>query len=432
MGDSEILSKIENHFNLNRAQIKSKKENRKNFVKKVNEYYSDRLSLEMNHSIKEKLLKDDLILIETSHGAQLGHLGIVRLFLKGAQILWEMDNSLVYFLVGDQYLADMYPEINKVYFPKTGIRNEPFVIPVGKKNKRKPLFEVPVPEEKDINKLMNQIMGNFGPNIHYFCESNNINKNELDKNVLKERMSWLKEILVDSLKVTSNFADWTTRVQIKVLEKFFPGLMEDKIFFFPISMLPELDGFRQLSNEYEDINRWKNEISAIQKGQAITPYSEKEVPGLQSQFWYHCPKCHTRNKGIIFEGYVDYNCYNCHSEIRSKISDGFKSPDIVFSQIFTSNFLGLTGRIVGHVHSYAQVADEFMSQKQGFNPPMRLTLNTHPIFHGAGDPPEGEGRCSLIRAAVEADQDSMENMVKEDWDNNPVINSFYVKYLEVK
>jgi len=391
----------------------------------VREYYEKRLNLPLSHEAAHALAEHAVV--EASHGAQLGHIGIHRLYLKGAELARRAGRAVMLFLVGDQYQPAMYPEINRVYFPKCGKKGAPFVLPINKQDRRKPLYMIPPPAEKSILRLRNQILGLFGPNLHHFCVANGIDKRQVDRSFFKQNLEHVVEVLLDCSEKTGNYADWAVRCQVQLLGEVFPELFTEHVVFFPISMLHHLPEFMQLAERVEEINRCKLRVSARQRRQGRVPYLSKEIPLNLSPFWYHCPECSSRNRGVIDGGKARYTCTTCGAEVVQGIEEGFSNPDIVFSQVLTPLSLGTSVRVVGHLHPYAEVADEFLGMI-GVSPPERLVLDTAPVFHGLGDSEAGDPRCSLLRALLEAERESLRRLVTEDWGACPRIYSRYHAY----
>ncbi|NOZ59713.1 MAG: hypothetical protein GXO66_09110 [Euryarchaeota archaeon] len=424
MKDSEVISKIKALHHRRAANGE--------FRGLLREYYEKRLALRLGGEVEDALSSEDTIVIEASHGAQLGHLGIHRLYLKGAQLARRIGNAVMLFLVGDQYQPVMYPEINRVYFPKCGRRGTPFTLLIKKQDRRRPLYDIPPPSEKSILRLKNQMLGLFGPNFHHFCTLHGIDKKHADRSFFRENLEYVTEVLIESASKTENYADWVTRSQIVLLSRVFPELFERHLVFFPISMLRCLPEFPDLLEKVEEVNEHKLGVSRLQKLRGETPYLSRRIPLNLSPFWYHCPECSSRNRGLLSDGEASYTCTTCGAEVVQKIEEGFSNPDIVFSQILTPVAMGTTARIVGHVHPYAEVADGYLSKKLGIPPPERLLLGTFPVFHGLGDADGGDTRCSLIRALLEAEQGELRKLAYDDWSSCPEIYSYYYRYVSLK
>jgi hypothetical protein len=426
MNDRTIIAKIK------KIKPRDNADKKKIFSNLLTEYYKNRLRLCIDSEVVAALNSKKTTLIEASHGAQLGHIGIHRLYLKGAEIAKKAKNAVMLFLVGDQYQPSMYPEINRVYFPRRGKRGAPFLLPIKKEDKRRPLYEIPPPSEKNILRLKNQMLGLFGPNFHDFCERYGIEKNHVNKSFFMKNLEHITEVLIESSKKTKNYADWVIRCQIALLSEVFPELFGRYLIFFPISMLQHLPEFSSILEDIEEINRYKIRVSEFQRLRGDKPYLSRNIPLNLSPFWYHCPQCHSRNRGTLADGEVSYTCTTCGEEVVQKIEEGFSNPDIVFSQILTPASIGTAARIVGHIHPYAEVADEYLSKMLKIPPPERLLLSTYPVFHGLGDADGGDSRCSLIRALLEAERDSLRKLAYDDWNSYPHIYSYYYRYVNTQ
>ena len=423
MNDEAIVKRIKKIRPLNNAH------NREFFAELVAEYYKNRLNLRVGSEVVDALKNEKTVLIEASHGAQLGHLGIHRLYLKGADIAKKAENAVMLFLAGDQYQPSMYPEINRIYFPRRGKRGSPFLLPIKKEDRRKPLYGIPPPTEKNILRLKNQILGLSGQSFHYFCERHGIMKKDVDKSFFINNLEHMVEVLVDSSKKTKNYADFVVRSQIILLGEVFHELFDRYIVFFPISMLRYLPGFSSTLEDMEKINRYKIRVSEFQRLRGHKPYLTGDIPPNMSPFWYHCPMCYSRNRATVSGRDASYTCTTCGMRVVQKIDEGFSNPDIVFSQILTPVSIGTAARIVGHLHPYAEVVDEYLSKELGVSPPERLVLSTYPVFHGLGDADGGDARCSLVRALLEAERGSLRKLALDDWSSCPAIYSHYYRYV---
>ena len=197
--------------------------------------------------------------------------------------------------------------------------------------------------------------------------------------------------------------------------------------FYPISWLDRLNpDAEKLFSDYEKINEYKNKISDKQKAEGREPYSRKTVEANENPFWGYCTKCGHRIRSFLKDGKSEVYCKICDYTTTGEVKK--TSPDIIYSQILTPMHLGITARLVGHVHPYAEVADTYLAD-QDIKPPKRYVLSTHPVFHGIGDPPDGEGRCSIIRAAIEAEYEDIGRALAGGWNENPQIYSHFHKNL---
>lgn len=415
MKDNSVISKMIEQAKQQKEDNNANHENRLKFKDLVERYYSERLRLEPGKNALSRLGNKNTILLEASHGAQLGHLGIYRLFVKGGDIARKMKNGLMLFFVGDQYSADMYPEINKIRIPMVGkVREKTLLISV--ENKHKPARLTQPPTEKVIMGIRNKIMGSFGANLNHFLVMHGIQKHVIDKTRFKESLDEVIGIMVDSAKSVDSYADWCTRIQLILLKRTNPELYYNYVLFYPIwdimNFKPE---WSKLMGMQKDINEYENNMA---EGGTFTDLDK-------SRLWYYC-SCGARARGSVKDdGRCDCRCEVCGSRFETECDSKNSSPEIVFSQILTPLFLGITGRVVGHVHAYAKVADGFLREKLKQAPPQRFVISSYPIFHGIGDPKEGDTRCSLIRAAIEAEFPEIGRSLTCDWEENPQIYSYF-------
>jgi|GEM_PF-3550432 len=412
MNDQDIVSRI-NEQGKDRTVTETVMENRKQFRLLVEEYYSERLKLEPGKAALSKLDDRDAVLLEASHGAQLPHLGIYRLYVKGGDIAARARSGLLVFFVGDQYSADMYPEINRIKIPIAGkVREKTLQIPV--ENKHKPVRLLPPPAEKAITGVSNKIIGSMGSNLGHFLAEHNMQKHEIDKDRFSKKLNEVTEIMVESANAVETYADWCVRAQLVILKKTNPELYEKSILFYPIWDTRKFGkAWQRLVGMQKDMNDYESRISG------------KPVDPEQSRIWYYC-SCGARARGRLKSGgNCECSCEACGSVFEAGPGSEASSPEIVFSQVLTPLYLGIAGRVVGHVHPYARVADSFLKDKLGQAPPERFVLSSHPVFHGIGDPKEGDSRCSLVRAAIEADYPDIGAALVRDWSEDPHIRTYF-------
>ena len=414
--DSSIVTQMNEHFEKQCHEIERKLQNRRNFGKLVHKYYRERLGIEPGKGALSKLAEKHTVLIEASHGAQLPHLGIFRLYVKGGDIARKLGSGLLLFFAGDQYSPDMYPEMNKIKVPFTGkAREKTLVIPV--ENKRMPVRLLRPPAEKDIRAIGNKMMGSFGDNLNYFISLYGLSKNDIDREIFKRSLNEAIGMMVESAKAVKTYGDWCVRVQLEILKRTNPDLYEDHVLFYPVWDLRELSpSWQALMGMQREINAFESKIGKNEGG---------GTDPNESRLWYYCD-CGARARSTLKgENKVSCTCSHCGKNFKKDIDDLGSAPDIVFSQVLTPVHLGITGRVVGHIHPYAAVADGFVKENLLALPPKRFVLSSYPTFHGIGDPKEGDSRCSLIRAAIESEYSDIGIALTKDWSENQHIYSYF-------
>ena len=88
--------------------------------------------------------------------------------------------------------------------------------------------------------------------------------------------------------------------------------------------------------------------------------------------------------------------------------------------------LGISGWLVGSRAPYQEVIEKTYNELYNIPMPPRFLLDSIPTFRGIGDPTEGYGRTTLLRALVEISSEKLFNALMAPWDENPYISSEFL------
>lgn len=422
------LSCIEYHHNY----LKNEENliNRQQIVDVVKEFYS-KIKIDLNES-QEKFLKDSLlnpetILLEVAHDGQIPHLGIVRLILKTYHISTLIPNSMVLYFIGDHYSANMCAESTLFGIPQMGVspnkQKKPIVFKIGRKNQHVPLKWMDAPSDPMIDEVEQGVRDWIVNNVSYEKKKGNVIK-DLDK--IEGNFKKIFSILRENAKIVDNYGDWIIRVQYSLFKELL-GDDIDKIIFLPFSAMTKLakEEYICALEHTHKINSIKEEISKKQVDEGLIAYQKTEIPNDTICFWLYCPNCKRRNRPQkISERHVFFKCGVCGMEIENSIEKlwDIMMPDIV---VFENAYfrLGIGGWVIGSRAPYQEVIAEVYKYLYGIPMPPLFLLKSVPVFKGIGDPDEGYGRTTLMRAMLESSGDKLFEALMSPWDENPLIRS---------
>ncbi len=420
-----------------------------NFLKKDNDlisrerlyniivdYYS-KINIELDPSqqtfLRNSVLNPDTIFLEVAHDGQIPHLGIVRLVLKTYHISTLLPASLVIYFIGDHYSADMCAESTLFGIPQIGIspnkQRGPVVFKIGRKNQHVPLKWINVPSDQMIDEVERGVRDWIVNNISYERKRGN-NVNDIEKMYLN--LERIFSILRDNSRFVDNYGDWIIRVQYMLFKELM-GNEIDKIIFLPFSDMIKLAKEEYLYNlsNTEKINSIKKEVSKRQIEDGLIPYQRTDISENTLCFWLYCPKCKRRTRPEkTSEDIITFKCRVCHTEIKDAINNLWDiiMPDIIaFENAYFR--LGIGGWVIGSKAPYQQVIAEVYNILYGIPMPPRFLLSSIPVFRGIGDPEEGYGRTTLMRALLESSKKKLFEKLMSPWVENPSIDS---DFLEVK
>jgi len=347
---------------------------RKRLSKAVRTLYSrmKKPLTEKQEEILDGLEKAEIF--EVMHGAMIPHLGIYRLVLRAAS------KGVAVFFVKDEYEHDWYPEVRAIRMWLRDIHpsRQPsgIVLPI---EKDKPVRFVPPPTRKELLALADKIKTRYYHNIRWVREKIGL---KLSKRQIREIMTRVDEtiaLMAKDAELTDNYADFTVRLFIDLLEMTNPDLY-DRVFFCSY-----LDSLEKIFPE--DMERLYN--------------------AYPQHFWHYCKNLH-RNREPV--------CPKC-GEPYVMIT-----PDIVTYQAMTA-LIRPKARIVGGIKDYSLKADKITKEFYGIEPPERIVVGKpYPTFYGI---PEywGDTRSSIIRVLWEVDARTIGKALIEE---APIIKSKYL------
>lgn len=400
----------------------------------IEDFYSHRLSIILSKKEKSELrdlLKDpNTILIEVAHGAQLPHLGLVRLVLKAYHISCILPKSCVLYFIGDHYSAEMLPECNLFGLPLRGVtpkeQKRPITFEIGRKKMHIPLKWVNPPSDDIIGNVGEKVKDWLINNESYERKSGNYVKN---KEKIIVNIEGVIDILKDSVKDVHNYADWTIRVQRSIFKEII-GDSINKIIFLPFSELYKLvdNEYRYILQETEVINKIKKEVSKSQIKRGFNHYQRYDMDSNTSCFWVYCPKCKRRGRSVMIPNTkLKFTCKVCGTTIIDYLDNLWHivMPDIVAFEMGLLR-LGIGGWVVGSKASYQEVIENTYKSLYNIPMPPRFLLNSVPIFRGIGDPKDGYDRTTLLRSLMEVSGRTLYEKLISPWNEDPFIKSEFL------
>jgi len=103
-------------------------------------------------------------------------------------------------------------------------------------------------------------------------------------------------------------------------------------------------------------------------------------------------------------------------------------PDIIsFENAYFR--IGIGGWVVGSRAPYQKVIDKVYSEFYGIPTPPRFLLNSIPIYRGIGDPDNGYGRTTLLRALIESSPQELYEKLMSPWKENSYIKSNFMEVI---
>jgi len=385
---------------------------------------------EVDPSIRESLLDPNTLLIEVAHDGQIPHLGIVRMVLKTYHISKLLPNSLVLYFIGDHYSADMCQESTLFGIPQMGKSSDkqkrPVVFKIGRNNQHVPLKWIDPPTEEMIDDVEHKVYDWIINNIAFEKKRGNLVS---DKDKVKENLKSIMELLRTSVKVVNNYADWMIHVQYLL----FKDLMEEeanKIIFLPFSTLYELIGNEYLYalQQIKKINQLKRDVSETQVARGLIPYQKSKLEDNTSCFWIYCPNCKRRRRGAkLKDNRLKFECRSCGTVVEDSLDNlwNIAMPDIVGFGCALFR-LGISGWVVGSKAPYQEVIEQTYKSLYDMPMPPRFLLDNIPVFRGIGEPEEGYGRTTLLRALLEVPGETLFDALMAPWDENPYIKSEFL------
>lgn len=410
--------------------------NRQKLYDVIKEFYS-KIKIELSPSqesvLKNSVLDTKTIFLEVAHDGQIPHLGIVRLVLKTYHISTLIPNSRVLYFIGDHYSAEMCAESTLFGIPQMGIvtnkQKSPVGIKIGRKNQHVPLKWIDAPSEQMIAEVEKGVKDWIINNISYEKKKGSriINLENLYGNLDRIFL-----ILRENAKHVENYGDWIIRVQYSLFKQLI-GDDIDRIIFLPFSDMTKLakEEYLYIFENTQRINSIKKEVSDKQARNGIIPYQKSELSKNIVCFWMYCPECRRRTRPEkCLDGTIKFKCRVCNAEVKDYIDNlwDMVMPDII---AFENGYfrLGIAGWVIGSKAPYQEVIAEVYKHLYKIPMPPRFLLKSIPIFRGIGDPEEGYGRTTLMRALLESSEKNLFEILMSEWDVNPYIES---EYFQVK
>ena len=397
-------------------------------------FYSNHIGVNLEKeaglSIRELLLDPSTLLIEVAHDGQIPHLGIVRMVLKTYHISTLLPNSLVLYLIGDHYSADMCRESTLFGVPQMGKSSDeqkrPVVFKIGRNNQHVPLKWIDPPAEEMIDNVEHKINDWIVNNISFEKKRGNFIR---DKVKVKENLQIIMAVLRSSANAVNNYADWMIRVQYLLLKELM-GEEVNRILFLPFSHLYKLIGneYLYILQQTEKINQIKREVSETQVARGLIPYQKSKLDDDTSCFWIYCPNCKRRGRCTkLNDNILNFRCYSCGTMVEDSLDNiwNVAMPDIIGFECGLFR-LGISGWLVGSRAPYQEVIEKTYNELYNIPMPPRFLLDSIPTFRGIGDPTEGYGRTTLLRALVEISSEKLFNALMAPWDENPYISSEFL------
>lgn len=406
---------------------------RKKIYELVKEFYS-KIKIELSYSqksyLKDSILDPNTIFLEVAHDGQIPHLGIVRLVLKTYHISTLIPNSMVLYFIGDHYSSNMCPESTLFGIPQMGVTTEqqknPVVFKLGRKKQHVPLKWIDSPSIEMIDEVESKVKDWIVNNISYEKKNGNkVRDPERIKTYLQRIISTLKE---DS-KLVDTYGDWIIKVQYDLFKELM-GEEVNKIIFLPFSDMTKIakNHYIYALENTKKINQIKEKVSRKQTETGKIPYQKSERSEDTACFWLYCPECKRRSRPQrLLDGTLSFKCHVCNTEVKDSIENlwDIVMPDIVaFENAYFR--MGIGGWVIGSKAPYQEVIGEVYKSLYGYPMPPRFLLNSIPIFKGIGDPKEGYGRTTLMRALIEISREKLFKDLMSPWCENPYIESDFL------
>lgn len=400
----------------------------------IKDFYS-KIKIDLSPSqesfLKNSVLNPETIFLEVAHDGQIPHLGIVRLVLKTYHLSTLIPNSMVLYFIGDHYSAEMCAESTLFGIPQMGIspnkQRSPVVIKIGRKNQHVPLKWMDTPSEHMITEAEKGVRDWIINNVSYEKKKGS---RIINIEHLYENLYWIFSILRENAKLVENYGDWIIRVQYALFKELM-GDDIDRIIFLPFSDMTKLakEEFLYIFENTQRINTLKQEISKKQSNNGLIPYQKSELSDNTVCFWLYCPKCKRRTRPEkCLDGTIKFKCRVCKEEVKDSIDNLWDTimPDII---AFENGYfrLGIVGWVIGSKAPYQEVIAEVYNNLYGVPMPPRFLLDSIPIFRGIGDPEEGYGRTTLLRALLEITGKKIFEALMSPWDQNPYIHSDFLE-----
>lgn len=404
--------------------------NRQRLYNIIKEFYS-KIKIELSQ-FQESVLKNSImypqtIFLEVAHDGQIPHLGIARLVLKTYHISKLIPNSRVIYFIGDHYSAEMCAESTLFGIPQMGIsankQKSPIVIKIGRKNQHVPLKWINTPSEQMIAEVEKGVKDWIINNISYEKKRGSRIIN-LEK--MYENFDTVFSILRENAKIVENYGDWIIRVQYCLFRELI-GDDINRIIFLPFSDMTKLarEEYLYIFENTKKINLLKKEVSESQIQKGLIPYQKSDISENIVPFWLYCPKCKRRTRPEKSSDLnIEFKCRVCNTEIKDKISNlwDIVMPDIIaFENAYFR--LGIGGWVIGSRAPYQEVIARVYEELYKVPMPPLFLLNSIPQFRGLGDPDEGYGRTTLMRAMLESSTRKLYEALISPWDKNPSIKS---------
>ena len=407
--------------------------NRHKLYNVIKDFYS-KIKIELNPSqelfLKNSVVNPETIFLEVAHDGQIPHLGIVRLVLKTYHISTLIPNSMVIYFIGDHYSAEMCAESTLFGIPQMGVspnkQRSPVVIKIGRKNQHVPLKWISVPSEQMIDEIKKNVIDWIVNNISY---EKNKGRTIKDIEKIEDNLEKIFRILKENARQVDNYGDWIIRIQY-ILFKELMGEEINRIIFLPFSDMTKLaeKEFLYYLRETEKINLIKKDVSEKQLNNRLIPYQKTEIPNETISFWLYCPNCKRRTRPERCEdGTIKFKCRVCSTELQDSINNLWDiiMPDIIaFENAYFR--LGIGGWVIGSEAPYQEVIAAVYKTLYSMPMPPRFLLKSVPVFRGIGDPEEGYGRTTLMRALLESSNEKLFRMLMSPWDENPNIESNFL------
>lgn len=370
---------------------------------------------------------EHLNIIECGHGWFFPILGMFRLPLMATTLIKD-DQTIVLFRCNDDYTKQMHYSTRELGFYQKGLpgnqQRSPIVVKCPKK---KILRYVAPPSKKDLYAISDKIKVRFHENFSYTEREYESKLRKKEREEILDNVDRVIRKTMDCTEGINSYADWCERFNISILKSSNP-IEYDKIFFISNIDLIEMfqDYLKNFLENSEEFVRIINDTAVLQITNSRGMY-KKNVRKDFLPFWFLCPRCLTRNRGIKEQAGYSYICNQCGTHSERNFSDNldFILPDAITKQTMTS-LLNPVARVVGGIKPYSILADVCTEKICKIGAPPRIVLSTRPHFYGIGETQEGSTHTTLLRSIIEVKPETLGRLLITPWHENPVIRSKYI------
>ena len=373
----------------------------------LTKYMVDHLKIDQKKvlPIIEKFVKPETLVLEMAHTSQIFNLGRYRILAKaindGIRLREDGDRDVVILISLNDHLVpnDTKESFQIKYYFEGKIPNKILTTGISKKERNVPMIYLNTPSQTHIEKVKDQIISQIKKNVIYSIGLGYqiINQEKIRSNI----EYWMDSLSVVAREVSS-YSEWLNKMLYLQLERScvdIPIIISPTSwyrFFFPGLIKKSWEGRKELNN-------------LINKA-SETVVDNKRVSSNYVSGWIYCKSCNMKTKRpIIVERSSDLiiqsHCDRCDRDQEYTIDDKeiFFVPDVVLRQSIISS-VGVSARFVGDTDKeYFRKSDLVTKDFFGFDAPERILVRGIPKFYGIGEPYEGCGRASVLRALFEVD-----------------------------